>query len=307
MAHLLRGMVFGGLVAATVGISGWYAWNTFNDAQHTETVQTAVHGTGPMTETPQTAAADKMYDYSFKNKKMFITYDKGTHWQQVPAEMNEFFGGEYATANQNQLLPDSFLITPEKTGLVVVKNETSLIWLETTDEGHSWQEYSVLPRTAGVRFRKIQFLEDNFVAVFASGGRVMGQEGCSIALSHDGGHTWQKAAADGLALGSLVTAATFTDEQTAFVSRKTQLMVSSNGGQRFAEAKINVPPKYEKIFVWPEAPVKEAEGKLSLLMNQGETGDYRGGLVKGRFESTDGGQTFDFVAEVEPQPEVAPG
>lgn len=307
MAHPLRSILFGGLIVATVAISGWYIWTNMTDTQHVATVQTAVHGAGPATETPQAAAADKKYDYSFKNKKMFVTYDKGTQWQQVPAEMEEFFGGEYETAAQNQLLADSFKITLEKTGFLIVKSDTTLSWLESTDAGKKWQEYPILSPTAGVRFRKIQFFDNGFAAVFASGGRVMSQEGCSVAVSHDDGHTWQKMAADGLELGSLVTAATFVDENQAFVSRKTQLLVSKDGGQHFSEAKLNVPEQYEKIFLWPEAPTKEADGTLSVLVNQGDLGDYRGGQVKGRFESKDGGYTFDFVAEVEQQTEVVPG
>lgn len=302
MAHYLRGIVFGALLTGATLSSGWYAWQQIQENQILQQTQlTKKAALGPKTETPQMVAS-KAVDYAFTNKKMYLTFDFGKNWQQVPATMEEFFGGDFSGQPQNQLLPDTYQMTITRAGLLIVKDHKNLIWLETTDQGQTWQESVIFKDISGIRNYKINFLNKGFVAAFVTGGRVMGQEGYQIAMSHDDGQTWKTAQAKGLDAGPLMTDAGFLDEKLAFFARKTELLVSQDGGKTFTPSTIQVPERYHNIFIWPEIPTKDSK-KLSLLVNQGDTGDYRGGLVKGLFESEDNGLTFHFVAEVQPEEE----
>ncbi|MEQ2877360.1 hypothetical protein AAAV89_05280 [Enterococcus asini] len=299
MAHPFRRTLYSFLVVAATGASLWQAWQSYEDqpplSSTTKTPQ------GPQSELPNTVTAEPIA-YTLQNKKLYLTFDSGANWQQVPATMAEFFGGEYATANSNELLPDSYLLTQARSGFLIIK-ENRLVWLETKDQGASWQEYPIADVSYGLRFRQIQFLDDNFAVCVLSGGRAMGQEGAEVLLSHDAGKTWTEVPATGLGNGMLVTDAGFISPEVGFVSRKNQLYVTQDGGNSFSLATVVVPEKYEKIFVWPEAPYLEGD-KLYLRVNQGDSGDYAGGLVKGLFASTDQGKTFTFVRELTEQ-EVA--
>lgn len=72
------------------------------------------------------------------------------------------------------------------------------------------------------------------------------------------------------------------------------LYVTQDGGNIWSEAVITIPKKLKKIFVQAELPVKEGEN-LSVLVNQGPQGDYKGGKVKGKFISKDNGLICFFL------------
>ena len=72
-----------------------------------------------------------------------------------------------------------------------------------------------------------------------------------------------------------------------------------DGGNTWNKAIMHIPTEYNLIFVQAETPVKEQD-HLSVLVNQGPNGDYKGGKVKGKFISTDHGETWEFQMEVKP-------
>ncbi|WP_218970275.1 hypothetical protein [Neobacillus novalis] len=74
--------------------------------------------------------------------------------------------------------------------------------------------------------------------------------------------------------------------------------MTQDGGDSWVSASIPIPDQYNKIFVTAELPFKE-EDHLAVLINQGPTGDYRGGKVKGKFLSKDNGLTWEFFEEVQ--------
>src|SRR5699024_7437302 len=77
------------------------------------------------------------------------------------------------------------------------------------------------------------------------------------------------------------------------------LYVTQDAGESWERAKVDVPEKYDAIFVSAEVPVKE-DDHLTILLNQGPNGDYEGGDVKGKFISDDNGKTWQFSEEVNP-------
>lgn len=291
-------ILYSGILIFVLGISGYQ----FFQAQKQKATDEITQTSGPTTQTPTLTTTDSI-SYTFSNKKMFVTFNAGENWLEVPATMAEFFGGEYATASSNELLPNSYLLTKEQTGLIMTKENATtrkndVIWLQTTDEGKSWQEYPIFKDFPAIRFRKIQFFKQIAYA-FVSGGRVMGQEGFSLAVSSDQGKSWQTLAPSDLtSVGMLVQDAGFVTEKLGFLSRKDGLFVTQDGGNHWQKSQIQIPDNYKEIFLIAEIPY-EKDGKLLMQMNQGDQGDYKGGLVKGIFQSSDEGLTWTFVAESE--------
>lgn len=94
----------------------------------------------------------------------------------------------------------------------------------------------------------------------------------------------------------LISNGGFVDEAIGFLSFGTinpeepDLYVTLDGGNTWNKAIMHIPTEYNLIFVQAETPVKEQD-HLSVLVNQGPNGDYKGGKVKGKFISTNHGET----------------
>ncbi|WP_249260861.1 WD40/YVTN/BNR-like repeat-containing protein [Virgibacillus pantothenticus] len=146
-------------------------------------------------------------------------------------------------------------------------------------------------------------MNDDFGYAILSGGRTMSQEASSVHLTYDGGKSWREASRPNTT--RMIANGGFIDESTGFLSYGTinpeapELYVTKDTGQTWKQAKVHVPDKYKLHFVTAETPEKVGD-HLIMLVQQGPNGDYKGGKVKGKFNSTDGGETWEFVSEVEP-------
>ncbi|WP_207694117.1 hypothetical protein DOK67_0001945 [Enterococcus sp. DIV0212c] len=246
-------------------------------------------------KTPQTTTQNQT-DVLVKGETLYVTYDSGEHWVEVPESLEKIQFGEYTPSYDNNLMEKSYFLTKENTSFLY--ENLGLKLLQTLDQGKTWQKYEISQENAGIRFRKIDFLSKDFGYVIYSGGRVARQEGTIAYLTHDGGKTWKETASTNQT--SLVQDGGFIDENTGFLSfgAAPNLQVTKDGGVSWKTATIQVPEKYKAIFLVAEMPSKAGD-QLELLLNQGEVGDYRGGLVKGKFISKDNGENWVFDREVE--------
>lgn len=243
---------------------------------------------------------NEQISYSLQNEELNITYNKGEVWVRVPIEKDSLFSGEY-NGNKKELIPGSYLLTENRVGFLY--GNESILFKYSLDHGHTWQEGLVVKDFPHVRFRKVDFLNAQFGYVVLTGDRTMSWEYSTAYLTHDGGKTWVETTTPPST--RIIADGGFIDENTGFMSYgtinpdKPDLYVTQDGGKTWSESIVQIPHQYEQIFVQAELPVKEEE-QLSLLVNQGSTGDYLGGKVKGKFISTDNGLTWSFVMEVQP-------
>ncbi|MDY0395722.1 hypothetical protein RWE15_16470 [Virgibacillus halophilus] len=173
----------------------------------------------------------------------------------------------------------------------------------STDKGKTWHDSVITEKIQGVRFRKVAFLDEKFGYVIISGDRTMSQEYSTAFVTQDGGKNWKHI--NNPNVTRLISDGGFIDEKTGFMSYGTinpeapDLYVTQDGGETWQPSKVEIPEKYDKIFVTAEVPVKK-EKYLAMDVNQGPNGDYLGGEVKGRFISADNGKTWQFEKEVQP-------
>ncbi|MGE8205897.1 WD40/YVTN/BNR-like repeat-containing protein [Heyndrickxia sp. NPDC080065] len=254
----------------------------------------------------QTLYAEHPIDYSLQNDQLNITFDKGKNWIEVPIGKDQLFDGDYNGSKQ-ELIENSYILTKNRVSFLHTDggrwDHQKIILTTSLDQGKTWNDSIISKRYLGIRFRKVSFLNDHFGYVIISGGRTMSQEGSNVYLTHDGGKTWRET--NNSNVTRLIADGGFVDENTGFLSfgtinpDKPELHVTQDAGHTWSEAKINIPAKYNKIFVIAETPMKEGD-HLAMLINQGPNGDYKGGKVKGMFLSKDKGETWKFVTEVEP-------
>lgn len=268
---------------------------------HQENHQTENHDQQSITLAPVDQA---LISYSLQNNELNITFDQGQHWQKVPIEKDLLFTGEY-TGNQQTLIRGSYHLSDTRVAFLYAENTgqgTQQVLLKySLDEGQTWEDSVVADSFPIMRFRKVAFVNEHFGYVVLSGDRTMSQEYSLVYVTHDGGKTWQ--ATNDTGNTRLLADGGFVDEMTGFMSYGTinpeapDLYVTQDGGDTWTEAEVNIPEKFANIFVQAELPEKEAD-HLVMLINQGPSGDYQGGNVKGKFLSTDHGLTWEFAEEV---------
>nr|WP_245251800.1 sialidase family protein [Virgibacillus litoralis] len=244
--------------------------------------------------------------YTLQKDKLNITYDKGNDWIEVPVEKDQLFDGEY-NGNKQKLIEDSYILTENRAAFIysdgVNWDEKRILLIYSVDQGKTWEKSLITKPFPAMRFRKVDFLNDNFGYIIISGGRTMSQESSHVFLTRDGGESWEQT--DNSGVTRLISGGGFIDETTGFLSFGTinpdepDLYVTQDAGDTWSKATINIPEKYHQILVSAETPVKERD-HLIVLVNQGPNGDFKGGQVKGRFISMDNGKTWEFQKEVQP-------
>jgi|SRR5699024_618941 len=249
---------------------------------------------------------DETVSYTLEGEELHITYNEGDDWIQVPIDKDLLFQGEYQ-GNETELIEDSYILSEDIVAFLYAEetNEEQIYKIllsYSRDQGKTWEDSVITDSFSPMRFRKVDFLDDQFGYVILSGGRTMSQEYSIVYVTHDGGKSWQ--ATEEPPTTRMLAFGSFVDEETGFLSYGTinpeepEVYVTQNGGDSWEQAVFKIPEEFEDVFVQAEEPVKE-DGHLSVLVNQGPNGDYEGGMVKGKFISEDNGLTWEFDEEVE--------
>jgi hypothetical protein len=254
----------------------------------------------------QALHADRTIDYSLQNDQFKITFDKGKSWTTVPIEKDKLFEGEYS-GDKLKLIDYSYILSKKRAAFLYSDgpgwSDKKMILTYSLDQGKHWQDAVVTDHYPSIRFRKVNFLSENFGYVILSGDRTMSQEMSNVYVTHDGGKSWSETNSSNVT--RLISDGGFVDEHTGFLSfgiinsEEPDLYVTQDEGNSWMKATINIPDQYHKIFVTAEMPFKE-EDHLTVFINQGPNGDYEGGKVTGEFLSNDNGKTWEFSTEVKP-------
>ncbi|MFJ5716334.1 WD40/YVTN/BNR-like repeat-containing protein [Neobacillus sp. NPDC093127] len=249
--------------------------------------------------------ANQAIEYSLQYDYLKITFDKGETWKTVPIAKDKLFEGEYS-GNKQELIEKSYILSKNRIAFLYSDgpdwSAKKIILKYSLDQGDHWQDAVVTEQYPSLRFRKVDFLNENFGYVILTGDRTVSQEMSNVYVTHDGGKSWKETNPTNVT--RLIKDGGFVDEHTGFLSsgfinpEEPDLNVTQDGGDSWVSASIPIPDQYNKIFVTAELPFKE-EDHLAVLINQGPSGDYQGGKVKGKFLSKDNGLTWEFSAEVQ--------
>lgn len=131
----------------------------------------------------------------------------------------------------------------------------------------------------------------------------LGSRFYALFQTQDGGETWQTMNPDPFLNNTGVSSGiTFINEELGFIGLSHsggdygELYRTEDGGISFEkvmlpeiEVELNDQETYTP-FDFPEMPYEE-DGRLILLVGQGQDGDYNSG-IKAIYESTDNGRTF---------------
>lgn len=252
--------------------------------------------------------------YEIKDKTLRVTYDNGQNWKVVPVGIEDLFGIGYNGSKQ-QLIDGSYVITPEKTAFVLEDNtmvntivNTKLRVLISTDNGESWKDILVSDQLPILRMRVLGFTSDQDGYLIVTGDKTMSSEANFVYKTNDGGQSWYNVGpVDDIY--SLVTDGGFINDQLGFISfgeyryegqpPSPNLYRTTDGGVNWERVEVPIPEEYQGYFTIAEIPTFHGtEG--TLLVNQGQEGDYLGGKVLAKFTSQDQGKTWSFAGLVDP-------
>jgi len=260
-------------------------------------------GSTPLVDT---AAKDA---YRVQNGVLSFTWDSGHRWTNVPLPEDGL--KSILKANSSTSLHDgSFHIADDASYLVYGRMPLTVLY--TSDQGNTWQSHAVANIDYGVEARFICYTSIQTACVAIGADRVMGQEGTFLYFTRDGGITWQPG---GTAPStSILTGMNFLNQDIGYLSYSNlngdsgKLYETLDGGYSFTEvalpagnlAEVNGPAglTFGQVYDTPQVPHLEI-GVPVLYVTQGSDGDF--GYYQARYESKDGGKTWQYVSQEKPQ------
>src|SRR5699024_5289732 len=123
------------------------------------------------------AVTDDLISYSLQEKKLKITYDHGESWVNTPLDKEALFQGEYH-GDMQELIDGSYVLSDQLAAFIYAEDtdkeyvqKISIIY--SRDQGETWQETLVTDAFPAMRFRKLEFLNEDFAYLILSGDRTM--------------------------------------------------------------------------------------------------------------------------------------
>lgn len=253
--------------------------------------------------------------------QVLVSYNGGESWTDPIPVTSDVLTDLSDTKYHNVLPEGSYYITPEMTSFVYRQN--GFLWCcHSTDQGKNWKISSITSNTYAERMLLSGWTSQKEGWLIVSYDRQMSTEAKAVFLTHDGGLSWEDQGRGATDLTSrMLKHGGFVTPDVGFLSfgpsnrllgttaegydifdTSPEFYRTEDGGKTFSEIKLPIPETYDAaIFICAQAPVMEKDGTLSLLVDQGDSGDYLGGRVCLRFISEDLGMTWKFDQEFTPK------
>lgn len=274
-------------------------------------VQYQIQTDPSLREPPTThyAMDDKKETYAFSQNQLYVTYDAGKSFTEVPVPYEDIAGTNNST--YNELLPAHGYIVSRDFTAFVCYDETGSYLLYSKDMGKTWEKSRIISRTYRGDYLYLSKTENSCYITLAT-DRSLGHEYYSTFKSDDL-KNWKQLIGEALNEKRDII---FISDGTAYVSAGTDeqgnplVYYTEDDGNTYTT--LTIPAHEVKIlgssfkpFVHMEY-VYQKKGTTYMIVAQGTDADYMkdGALVKGRYKSKDG-ITFTFDKEINDSPTLA--
>jgi hypothetical protein len=263
---------------------------------------------------------DENYTYKIENERLFVTYNYGKTWIEVPGSYERLL---LAPDGQiSDILKDGiYQISPEKTVFTFNNDfDSPPTIIYSNDKGKTWEDitlYSPDIKTQNTVILYVNFTSENEGNIVLETDYAMRDVAAVTLNTTDSGITWRKVNAneEGYITINVDSAIKFIDKNIGFISSPSKdfntatLYKTEDGGKTYIEVILepqdvdintDMEPKWEDVYNYPQLPIL-SEDKLVLYVTQGEDGDYNGGQISAKYESIDMGKTWQYIEQVIPQ------
>lgn len=250
-------------------------------------------------------ADDEPMTYYIRDEVLYVTYDSGKHFVEVPGG----YEGVCRTLNgtYDELLAyNSYVITPEFTAFIDYSGEEATL-LYSMDAGETWKRSQI----AGEGFRANTFLSKTETSCYATFAvdRALGSDFYVTYKSTDL-EKWERITSPEQVWSNL-NCVLWINDLTGYYSRGGAAFFRTvDGGANFEDVQITVPQEITDALGFNPydtiEKIYQEDGMIYVVVGQGDDGDYvkDGELMKALFKSTDG-FTFEFVEEIADSPREA--
>lgn len=251
---------------------------------------------------PQTkhyAMADEECTYMVQDQKLYVTYDGGESFSEVPNGYERVCG--QANGSYQEWMPDnSHVITPQFTAFLGYEDSKAVL-IYSEDQGETWKESEIF---SGYPANSFVSRTENACYVAFAVDRTGGSDYYAVMKSTDM-KTWSRVQLDDTLMSNFVLVY-WVDDDRGYIAKRNQggnFYLTENGGETFEN--IAYPQPEEIVQELGFNPFDEVEkmyqegDKIYMVVGQGDDGDYMrdGELVKALYESEDG-KSFAFVKEI---------
>ena len=255
--------------------------------------------------TPQTEhfqmRTDEQMTYYIENEVLYVTYDGGENFVEVPDGYEKVCSQSNGT--YNELLPyNSYVITEEFTGFVAGH---SLLY--STDRGETWNESRI--RQSGYAANPFLSVTDSGYYVTMAADRSLGSDYYATYYSEDL-KNWTSITLPDYFCTNL-TCSFWTKDGRGYYAKDESMMATLDGGKTFQDIVIPEAEEItERLGFNPFDTVEkmyEEDGILYAVVGQGDDGDYvKDGKLREALYQSEDGSTFSFVEEIsDDTPEAA--
>ncbi len=235
--------------------------------------------------------------YTVKNNNVYITYNNGENWSQVPTGNFALFAGKNSdgSAYTDTLFPASVYLTPKKAAFLFTSGDKDgkLQILLSNNSGKTWNIKLIDNKIPSGFNPCICFLDDGMLGYAAvQFHKSAGKAKTNLYVTQDGGNTWSKMSQ---MTAYMINDIIFSNKKTGFLSfsNDRSSLYTQNGGSTWKELLLKLPPQYKDIFTNQLAPrFNGAHGEMNL--NVGGNSGCSGEWETATFVSENAGLTWKF-------------
>lgn len=229
-----------------------------------------------------------------------VTFDNENTWVEVPKEYGSLALIDDSTSREERIMEEGIYQDEQSFYIMYggvynwnTDKTSSLQILYTKDQGKSWHTSTVLENTIST-YRNIFFIDENTAYVVTSNALSVEEK---IARTDDGGETWQEVPSPKLNQKAYQISVYDTVIHVAYKSLSEPVLYrSDDNGSTWIKVILPVPEEFKKHYVEAQVPIMTGQTGY-VYVSQGDEGDY--GPYDMRFETKDGGHTWQFVREEE--------
>lgn len=235
--------------------------------------------------------------YIVKNSNVYITYNNGITWNQVPIGNFALFAGKNSdgSAYTDTLFPGSVCLALQKTAFLFTSGgkDGKLQVLLSSDSGKTWNTKLIDNKIPSGFNPCICFLDDGMLGYAAvQFHRRAGRAETNLYVTQDGGNSWSKVSQMS---AYMINDITFSNKKMGFLSLSNDRssLYTQDGGITWKELILKLPPQYKDVFTNQLAPrFNGTHGEMDL--NVGGSSGCSGEWETATFISENAGLTWKF-------------
>lgn len=285
------------------------------------------------------AANNNLTDYEVKNSSLYVTYDGGAKYTTVPVEIDNLVYQDNSTTKlkNGSYMVNTYktaFLYGGRAGQDNKKQPVTLIYSD--DKGSSWVT-SEIAQIYNSEYYYVNFFDDSNGIIVIGYDKDKVNESTRIYSTSDGGETWQNGGSGPTA--DIIKGVEFIDENIGFFCYQyldgmdSNLYMTNDGCKTFSKVELEAQEldstaaniqtetttandadnteqttesvtaaKLEWKDVYKDALVPvydKAQNIITVYLTQGNNGIYNNGKTAAKYQSSDKGNTWKYVGQLE--------